>query len=110
MLTAEQILNLNDCKLQEVEIPEWQGSVFVRTMDGKTRDWFEAELRKPNPQNIRAKVASATICDSDGKLLFTESQIDQLAKKNYSALDRIAVAAVEVNEITEAAIENLKKT
>ena len=110
MLTAEQILNLDDCKMQEVEIPEWQGSVFVRTMDGKTRDWVEAEARKPNPQNLRARIASATICDSEGKLLFNEKQIDQLAKKNYSALDRILVAATNVNEITDEAIDNLKKT
>jgi hypothetical protein len=110
MLNKHDIENLNDIKIKEVEIPEWGGTVYVRSMDGVLRDWVEAEWRKPNPTNVRAMICVATICDADGKLLFDNKDVETLSKKNYAALDRIVIASAEINEITQKQIDDLKKT
>jgi hypothetical protein len=109
-LTKEAILGCKDLKVQKIDIPEWGGEVFVRVMSGSQRDALEAELRKPTPSPMRGRVAAYTICDEAGELLFNEKDIPALEAKSYSALDRVLVAATALNEMTEASIEELKKT
>lgn len=113
LLTKEQILGAEDVKSKIVEVPEWGGSVKVSTMSGRARDMFERSIVAANGQastdNIRAKLAAATIVAEDGSLLFTEKDIEKLAKKSASALDRVVAAAQELNLITDKDVEAVAK-
>ena len=110
MLSKDQILNANDVKLEEVNIPEWNGSVYVRVMSAGERDSFEIQATKPNgKQNLRARLAVLTVCDKDGNRIFEESDIPALAKKSASALDAIFRVAIHLNAMTDADIEELEK-
>ena len=95
-LSREQILAAIDLKIEAVEVPEWSGVVYVRAMSGKMRDAFEhSRYRLVNDKveviqtNVRASLLAASICDSQGTLLFTKEDIEALGEKNGAVLDRL---------------------
>ena len=113
LLTKDQILKQDDLKSEIVSVPEWGGDVRVCTMSGFARDRFEAGITGKNGgmnmQNIRAKLAAATITDEEGKLLFDEGDIIKLGNKSCAALDRVFAAAQRLNLITNDDVEVLAK-
>jgi len=86
LLTREQIKGVNDTTLTEVEVPEWGGSVFVRSLSGgdvaKLRDRFA----KTKEDDKFALMLVACVCSEDGAQLFDESDIGWLREKNMRVL------------------------
>lgn len=115
-LTKEQILAANDSVVEEVEIPEWSGSVKVRGMTGKDRDAFEASLMEKkgksteqNFANLRAKLVSRTVVDDEGNLIFSEADIPAIGEKSAKAIDRIFKVAQRLSGIGQDAVDELTK-
>jgi hypothetical protein len=115
VLTASQIFEADDIQRIEVEIPEWGGSVYVRTLTGAERDKFEASMldaegRAERVANLRARLAVLVCCDADGKRIFsTDETAVPLGKKSAAALDRIWDAARTLNRMDDASIEEAEK-
>lgn len=116
LLNKEQILQIEDLPFEDVEIPEWDGMVRVRTMTGMERDAFEESIidfknkdRKTNFQNLRAKLVAKTVIDENGNLLFTDEDVIKLGKKSAKALDRIFEVAQRLNGLGQKDIEELTK-
>ena len=107
MLTKEQILNSAVPKV-EVHIPEFGGSVYVKTMTGSERDQFEADHIKSPNQDIRGRLAAYTVCDENGKLLFSPSDVKALGNKSAAGLDRIFAIAIKLNGISKQDVEDLE--
>jgi hypothetical protein len=114
MLNRDDILKAQDLKTEIVPVPEWGGDVIVRGMTGAERDKFEASIVQTkgkdqtlNMVNIRAKLASATICDEQGKRLFSDADIVQLSAKSAQALQRIFVVAQKLSGIGEEDVKEL---
>ena len=105
-LSKKDILTADDLKHEVVAVPEWGGDVNVRGMTGAERDKFESGIveqrgkqQSMNMANIRAKLASFTICDDDGKRLFTEQDVQALSQKSAAALQRIFAVAQRLSRI-----------
>lgn len=114
MLSRDQILSAQDIKADEIDIPEWGGTVRLRQMTGRQRDEFERALSDQAKlgelgTNMRARIVAATVVDEQDNLLFTEADIATLGEKNWRALDRIASTASKLNALTDAAIEDVAK-
>lgn len=113
-LSREDILKSQDIRTEEVEVPEWGGSVLVRGLTGAQRDEFEASnLEKrgknyvPNIANIRAKLVSWCVVDDNGIPLFTRDDIEELGKKSGSALSRVYEVAARLSGLSDDDIEEL---
>lgn len=117
MLTKDQILNVKDYQIEEVEVPEWGGSVFVRGLTGAERDEYEASMvqfqgskvKSMEIRNIRARMAAYAICDADGNRVFSSSDVLALSKKSAAALDRIMTVAARLSGMTAEDQESLRK-
>ena len=110
MLTRKQILGAEDLPRVKVEVPEWRGHVYVKTMTGRERDGWEvgvAEKEGAGAKTIRAKLAAVVIVDEQGKCLFGEKDVAALQEKSCAALDRVFEAADKLNHITGRDIEEL---
>ena len=106
-LSRDSILSASDAKVECVLVPEWGGSVFVKTFDGAARDRIEAHVmrdgKQANMQGLRALVVALAACDESGKELFTVADIPALEKKNAAALDRVFNAASVLNRLNDNA-------
>jgi len=113
LLTREAILKADDLPTELLDVPEWGGQVRIRTMSGSERDAFEASLlaggknAAKNMRDLRARFASLTIVDDDGKRLFTEKDVHALGRKSAAALDRVLSAGQRLNGLTADDVEEL---
>lgn len=118
MLTREQILATPWMpKVERVETPEWGGHVFVKEMSGAQRDRFELSTVKgkgpkteANLENLRARLVAWTVCDDNGKRLFTEDDIKALGSKGSAVLTRLFTKAQELSALTEEAVAELTES
>ncbi len=108
-LTRDAILGAQDLPVLTVSVPEWGGEVFIRTMTGGERDQFEASWRQNRTDDIRARLAVATLCDEDGHLLFTAADVPGISAKSSKALDRIFAASTAHSGLTDKDVEELRK-
>lgn len=114
-LTKDDILALDDLPRESVDVPEWGGTVYVRTLTGTERDAFEASVMAPrkgarmNTANIRARLGVLCIVDENGERLFSDRDAIELGKKSAPALDRIFTAAQRLNGLSAEDIEELVK-
>ncbi len=114
LLTKQEILNIQDIEIEQVDVIEWGGHVFVKGMSGLERDTFEASIvqqrgkdAKVNMVNIRAKLAAQTICDEEGVRMFTEKDVHALGKKSANALQRVFDVAQKLSGITGDDVDEL---
>lgn len=113
-LSRDDILKVQDIRIEEVDVPEWGGTVFVKGMTGTERDLFETSIvetkgknTRVNMRNIRAKLVVHSACDAEGGLLFTIKDVDALGKKSAAALQRVFDKASQLSGISEKDVEEL---
>lgn len=109
-LTREQILSTNDRPTVAVDVPEWGGTVYVRTMSGSDRAQFET-LCAGQPLatgKIMEKLVTFTVCDENGERIFNDDDVEELSKKNAGVILRIFQKAAELNALRETDVENIK--
>lgn len=104
-------------KKMKVELDE--GIIYVRELTAKGileyNDKIE-ELKKINPElttsnslELIAVLVSKSACDSEGNLLFTEADVNDLMNNSISSLKLIAEKAMEVSGVSQSAIEEATK-
>ena len=109
-LTRDAILSASDLPMEEVQVPEWGGSVFVRALTASEADAnLAAQLAsgKRDLSTYHAETAAACICDADRVPLFTPADVAALGKKSAKALGRVVAVAQRLNGLTredEAAV------
>ena len=115
LLGRAAILAAEDRPFRDVEVPEWGGTVRIRSISGSDRDQFEAALlaaRKHGADtapNVRASFAAYCIVDEGGNRIFSEGDIDALGDKSAAALERVFAAIQELNALSEADVAELEK-
>jgi hypothetical protein len=114
ILNKDLILQANDQVIEKVDVPEWGGSVYVRSLSGTERDAYEASIigtsanrDVPNLKNVRARLAVMTICDESGKRLFSDDEAATLGEKNTTALLRVYVTAQRLSGLTSKGVSEL---
>ena len=106
-------------KMEKVEIPEWDGFVYVREMTSAARDAFEemtfdlgqdgAVQKKMD--NYRAKFVVFSACDESGDLIFSRDDVEWLGTKQASAVNKIFQVGSKLNGLTgKEAEKNFAKT
>lgn len=116
LLNREAILKADDLPKELVEVPEWGGYVYVRTLTGLERDAFEESVTqqrgksiKMNLRNIRAKLVALSVVDEGGKRIFSDADAKFLGEKSASALDRIFEVAQRLSGLRDEDVEELAK-
>ncbi len=114
-LSRDAILAVEDLPREYVEVPEWGGGVWVRTMTGSERDRWERqfvdEQGKPRKsteiEHLRAALVVHCVVDDNGQKLFDEADIPALGAKSGKALDRLFAVAQRLNGFRKEDIEEL---
>lgn len=116
LLTKDQILSVNDLPFKDVDVPEWGGTVRVRTMTGAERDAYELSLVEfrageavPRRDNMRAKLLARCIVDEKGSVMFSEKEIVELGRKSTRAISRLFDVAVELSAVSKAEVQAAEK-
>ena len=106
-LGREDILNCTDERFKDVETPEWGGTVRVRSLTGLQRSKLLAQSDDASAENWIERLVAACACDENGEPLFETGDIEALKQKNNKALQRIFLAADDLNAFSDAAVDRL---
>ena len=116
ILSKRQILDALDLKTEDVEVPEWGGTVRVRGLTGTQRDAYqfsivhiEGNKATSDLTNVSAKLVAASLIDEQGNLLFDEAEVNALGRKSAGALQRVFEVASRLSGLSKADIEMLAK-
>jgi hypothetical protein len=116
LLSKADIMGVSDLKFETLHVPEWGGSVRVRTLRSAERDEYEQSMVRQkgkdvtvNMQNIRAGLVARALCDENGDRLFSDAEIALLGQKSAAALERVFDVAARLSSVTPDAIEVLGK-
>ncbi|WP_284459685.1 hypothetical protein [Cupriavidus campinensis] len=111
ILSKAAILGAADLKTEDVEVPEWGGSVRVAVMSGLARDnWISRQGDGKVPYSVfTARVLVSTVVDEDGQPVFDEADIETLRGKNQAAMDRVLAVALRLNGLAASAVEEAEK-
>lgn len=114
-LSKNDIFAVDDFKTEEVFVPQWGGSVFIKTLSGRERDEFESSTVKmkggkqePDMDNFRARFVALCVVDENGQRIFTsKSDIIMLGSKSVAALQLLFNKAQELNSMSDDDVEEL---
>lgn len=126
LLNRDAILAADDREYEDVECPEWGGTVRVRAMSGTERDSYEASCVQERPvydgrgrpvkgqyefrrtlDNVRAKLVVRCVVNEDGSRMFEDGDAFALGEKSAAALDRVFDVAARLSRISDSDIEEL---
>lgn len=102
-LSRDDILAADDRVVESVEVPEWGGTVYVRSL---TREEIRPFTDAGDEMAV-GMLVSVTVCDEDGRPLFTDDDVPALEKKSVRALNRVLEKAMEVNGLGSAQAERV---
>jgi len=104
MLSKDDIFKAKDFEIKEIEVPEWGGSIFIKSMSGYARAKLVADVQnKIDLDKLQLRVLINCICDSEGKLLFSEADLQKLGTKNPEVLSMLEKECCKISGIgTEA--------
>ena len=113
-LKRDEILKADDYVVELVDVNKWWGGdVYVK---GTTAADFAklqnrivgADGKVRNLEDVQLLLASMTICDEQGELLFTEKDIVELGKKSSAPIQKIFKVAQRLSGLGDDEIEHLK--
>ena len=98
-------------KIEEVQVEDLGGSVFVKQLTAKDAIAYgvgigklmEAakEAEKDQPIDLRERLLVITVCDEDGKLIFSQEDIALLGEQSPRTVDVLYTAASELNAMAD---------
>lgn len=116
---AAQILAADDLGILKVKVKEWPDAdgkpmtVGIRVMTVGEKDAYEREWmgnREKGIDNFRTKFLARCLCHPEtGERLFSDDQIDALAKKSARVVSTLFDRATKHNAMSEADVEELAK-
>lgn len=110
-LTAEAILSADDFIFADVECPEWDGDVRVRSLSGGQRSIITQRLKDGDNENLEELLCVMCMVDEDGNRIFSNKDVDALRKKSNAPISRIAKKIMEISGIGDSseAVDEAKK-
>lgn len=118
VLSKQNILQVKDSVIERVSVPEWGGEVCLRSITAAERGFIEAaaatykESKGKDASFARTftvKILSMALCDEEGKRLFSDDEVSQLAQKNAKVVARLAEVAQRLSGFAKEDLEELEK-
>ncbi len=104
-LNREQIIGAADRQYVEVDVPEWGGTVRLRSLDAEQALHQEVLVKKRNAGDLKinplAAILSVSIVDASGTPLFNDKDMNELGKKSPAILIRLVKAVNTLNKLEE---------
>ena len=117
-LDRAQILGTRDMRIARVPVPEWAANgvneVCVRSFSAAQRAIIIERFRTlppggAYPVSLLGQICVSAICDEDGALLFTPTDIESFGERDGQVVERVATAILRMNALTGDTQEALEK-
>lgn len=110
LLTREQIFAVHDTPFEEVRVPQWGGTVRVKTMNVPEGLAFSELLNRPEfEDHFREALVIACAVDDHDQPIFAAEDLPQMVKRNARAFTAVFNVAAKLNGFSAEAVEGAAK-
>lgn len=114
LLSKDAILASHDLATEDVEVPEWGGTVRLRLLTGTERarvedDVLEARNKGKEVALFKLRVLALCLVDDAGNRLFTDAELGQLGKKSANVIESLFKRCQQANGLGGDAVEEEEK-
>ncbi len=113
LLSKDQILGADKLRVEDVEVPEWGGSVRVVGMTAGERDMYEDSIYETEGTKVtvkrkdfRAKMLVHCLRDENMALLFTD--VSEITKLSAKPIQRLFDVAQELNGLSKKVQDDIE--
>ena len=115
LLSRDQITAADDRNWEDVDVPEWGGTVRLLGMSGTDRNAYQESMvvlgangkpQKVNLQDQLARLLSKCLVGEDFQRLFTDKDVRELGRKNGAVLERLGKVAQRLSGLGQDAVED----
>jgi hypothetical protein len=114
-LSRDAIFAAKDTEVHEVEVPEWGGTILLRSMTGEQRNNYEYWAHQQSKsgtadyRGIRERLIICCAVDEEGNPLFTEDDLASIASKDSGVIDRLHEKCQKICGMDADAVEESAK-
>lgn len=114
LLSKEQISAADDRQWEDVDVPEWGGTVRLLGMSGTERNAYQSSLvvigpngsvQRMNMADQLAKLVGKCLVGEDFQRLFTDKEIKALGAKNGAVLERLGTICQRLSGLRKEDVE-----
>ncbi|HCA88164.1 MAG TPA: hypothetical protein DEQ61_23490 [Streptomyces sp.] len=114
LLSKDQITAADDRAWEDVDVPEWGGTVRVLGMSGTERNAYQASLvvlgpngnvQRMNMADQLAKLVAKSLVDENFERLYSDKEVKELGRKNGAVLERIGAVAQRLSGLRKEDVE-----
>lgn len=114
----ETILAANDLRSEKVSVPEWGCEVLISELNAYDRDLITSEIMAVREKDgapgiykahIITRLLAMAIRDEDGNQVFTQEDVEALAKKSGVVIDRLGEIAFRLTAFENQGVEAARK-
>lgn len=114
LLSKEQITAADDRQWEDVDVPEWGGTVRLLGMSGTERNAYQSSLvvigpngsvQRMNMADQLAKLVGKCLVGEDFQRLFTDKEIKALGAKNGAVLERLGTICQRLSGLRKEDME-----
>ena len=109
-LTKADIFKADDLPTKDMDIPEWGGTLTVRTLTGIERDEWESAFVNQDKiaiRGLKARLVQLTTMNGDGQQMFTKADLQKINSKSASVIDRIFQVSQRLSGLTKEDAEEM---
>lgn len=85
----DEIQQINDREMREVEVPEWNDSVYIRQLSAGDFAEMIDSAKKDDAERVMFLLVAYCLVDSNGERIIDADQVGELASKSKEAITRI---------------------
>ena len=109
-LSKDDIFKADDLPTKDMDIPEWGGTLTIRTLTGAERDEWESAFVNQDKIDIRglkSRLVQFTTMNGDGQQMFTKADLQKINSKSASVIDRIFQVSQRLSGLTKEDAEEM---
>lgn len=110
ILTKSAILAAEDFQYALVSCPEWGGEVRVRGLTAADQAYIAKLSNQDKKEALTLNVFIRGVVDDNGERVFTNADVEDLKKRSYAVVERVAKKIIELTSPGDAdTVDALKK-
>lgn len=103
-LSRDDILSAQDFRTDEVEVPEWGGTVLVRELSAMEAENIgfsmadkQGNIDLSKAKGLAVRTVALGVIDEDYRKVFTRKDVEALGKHSRIAINRIATRIMQLS-------------
>lgn len=112
-LSRDDILNAQDFRTDEIDVPEWGGTVLVRELSAAEADktGFSMADKQGNidlskAEGLAIRVVALGVIDEKHRRVFTEKDVEALGRRSRLAINRVATRIMQLSGLASETDED----